>query len=762
MSEEYGTQMFDGARAYTVEVGGKPLTIETGILAAQAGGAVTVRYGDTVILATATMSKDLRPDINFFPLTVEFEERLYAAGRIPGSFQRRESRPSEDAILIGRLVDRSLRPLFPKGFVNDVQVILTVIASDGEHLMEPIAIVAASAAVAISDIPWGGPVGGATVGFVDGEFIINPTAEQMENSSLDLQVAGTHDNIMMVEAGAHEFPEDMMLDALKLGHDSILPVVALINQMVAEVGKSKYDSYAVVLPSDELKSEVSSLAYEKIVAALAGGLGKHALKDALAEAKSEVKTAFAERVEAGLVNGGLLSDAWESVLKKATRARILNEGLRPDGRETRTIRPISVQVGRIPRVHGSGLFMRGETHVLSIATLGTPGDAQKLDGLSPAMSKSYMHHYNFPPYSTGEAYAMRGPKRREIGHGALAERALVPVIPENYPYTLRVVSEAVSSNGSTSMGSVCGSTLALMDAGVPISAPVSGIAMGLVQDMETGAYQILSDIQGMEDALGDMDFKVAGTEHGITALQMDLKIKGLDFEILRQAMEQAREGRMHILGKMLEVLSAPRENLSPYAPRILTLHIDPEKIGKLIGPGGKMVRSLQETYGVKIDIEESGTVYVSGEGQAAEDCRDAIASMMEEVGLGKIYTGRVVRVEPYGAFVNILPGVDGLVHISQLADYRVAKVEDVANVGDELTAMVIDIDGQGKVRLSRQAVLEGWTVEEAQSKDRGGRPSGGGGDRGPRRDDRGGSRNGGDRGPRRDDRGGGRGGYNNR
>jgi polyribonucleotide nucleotidyltransferase len=443
MSEEYGTQMFDGAKAYTVEVGGKPMTIETGILAAQAGGAVTVRYGDTVILATATMSKDLRPDINFFPLTVEFEERLYAAGRIPGSFQRRESRPSEDAILIGRLVDRSLRPLFPKGFVNDVQVILTVIASDGEHLMEPIAIVAASAAVAISDIPWGGPVGGATVGFVDGEFIINPTAEQMENSSLDLQVAGTGDNIMMVEAGAHEFPEDMMLDALKLGHESILPVIEVINQMVAEVGKAKYDSYAVVLPSDELKSEVSALAYDKIVAALAGGLGKHALKDTLAETKSEVKAAFADRVaEGAMVNGGLLSDAWESVLKKATRTRILNEGLRPDGRDTHTIRPISVQVGRVPRVHGSGLFMRGETHVLSIATLGTPWRCTEARwSFSRRQQDAICTITTSRPTAPAKPMPCADPSAARLATAHLAERALVPVIPENYPYTLRVVSE---------------------------------------------------------------------------------------------------------------------------------------------------------------------------------------------------------------------------------------------------------------------------------------------------------------------------------
>ena len=748
-------QLFDGAQVFTAEMGGKTLTIETGVLGHQAGGAVTVRLGDTVILATATMSKDIRPDINFFPLTVEFEEKLYAAGRIPGSFQRRESRPSDDAILLGRLVDRPLRPLFPKGFVNDVQVILTVLSSDSEHLMDPLAIIAASAAVHISDIPWNGPVGGASVGFVDGEFIVNPTASQMENSSLDLQVAGTRDNILLVEPGAAEFPEDMMLEALKLAHESMIPVIDVIDQMRAQLGKQKFSDFVPALPSEEVMAEVNNMAYDKVTAALAEGSGKHELKDALSAIKDEVKVAFVERVLAGAVSKNIVSDAYDAVMKKATRRRILDLGLRPDGRESETIRPISVQVGRLPRVHGSGLFMRGETHVLSIVTLGTPGDAQRLDTLQPGDSKRYMHHYNFPPYSTGEAYPMRGPKRREIGHGALAERALLPVIPEDFPYTLRVVSEVMSSNGSSSMGSVCGSTLGLMDAGVPITAPVSGIAMGLVQDMETGAYRILSDIQGMEDSLGDMDFKVAGTEHGITALQMDLKIKGLDFDILRQAMEQAKAGRMFIMGKMLEVLSEPRTEMSPFAPRILTLHIDPEKIGKLIGPGGKMIRSLQEQFGVKIDVEEDGTVFVSGEGITAERAKEAISGMMEEVALGRIYTGRVVRVEPYGAFVNIMPGVDGLVHISQLADYRVGKVEDVANVGDELTAMVIDVDGQGKVRLSRQAVLEGWTVEEAQSKDRGGRSSGG--DRGG---DRGGRSGGGDRGPRRDNRSGGNsGGY---
>lgn len=741
-------QLFDGAQVFTTEMGGRTLTIETGVLAAQAGGAVTVRYGDTVILATATMSHDVRPDINFFPMTVEFEERLYAAGRIPGSFQRREGRPADAAILIARLVDRPLRPLFPKGFVNEVQIIMTVLSSDNENLMGPLAIIAASAALHISDIPWSGPIAGATVGFVDGEFVVNPTATELEHSSLDLTVAGTGDNILMVEAGAREIPEDMMLDALKLAYEAIVPVIGVIEEMRNQLGKEKVTDYSVSLPSEEVSNEVAQLATEKVTAALAAGHGKHDLADATSAIKDEVKAHFAERIEAGEVSSGHVSDAFSAVMKAATRKRILEESTRPDSRTPTEIRPISVQVGRLPRVHGSGLFMRGETHVLSVATVGTPGDAQRLDSLQPGTEKRYFHHYNFPPYSTGEAYPMRGPKRREIGHGALAERALLAVIPEDYPYTLRVVSEAVSSNGSTSMGSVCGSTLALMDAGVPITAPVSGIAMGLIQDQETGAYKVLSDIQGLEDALGDMDFKVAGTEHGITALQMDLKIKGLDFEILRQALEQAKEGRMYILGKMMDIIPEARLQMSEYAPRILSTNIDPEKIGKIIGPGGKIVRGLQEQYGVKIDINDDGTIYISGEGSQAEQALEEVESMTEEVEIGKIYTGTVVRVEPFGAFLNILPGVDGMVHISQLADYRVDKVEDIANLGDELTAMVIDVDN-GKVRMSRQAVLEGWSVEEAKSRDRGGSRGGRGGDRRNGRDrDRGGRRDR-DRGGRR-------------
>ncbi len=741
-------RLFEGARVYNTTLGDKEISIETGILAQQAGGAVTVRCGDTVILATATMDRGVRPGINFFPLTVDFEEKLYAAGRIPGNLFRREGRPSEQAILLCRLVDRPLRPLFPKGMRNEVQVILTALSSDNEHLIDPLAIIAASAALAISDIPWSGPVGAASVAYVDGEMIVNPTAADMELSTLGLQVAGTADNILMVEAGADELPEEIMLDGLRLAYEAMQPAIQTIEQMQADLGKEKFTDYPVFEAAESTVEIVSQMARDKVNAAVFETTDRTERKTRLAEIKADTMESLAEQIAAGEVEASDADDTLDSLYKDAVRRQILDQSVRPDGRDPQTVRPIQVQVGNIPRVHGSGLFMRGETHVLTIATLGTPGDAQRLYTLQPEDEKRYIHHYNFPPYSTGEAYPMRGPKRREIGHGALAERALQPVIPDEFPYTLRLVSEAVSSNGSTSMGSVCGSTLALMDAGVPIDAPVSGIAMGLVQDQETGDYVVLSDIQGVEDHLGDMDFKVAGSSHGITALQMDLKIKGLDFEILRIALEQARQGRLHIMEKMLDVLPESREELSPYAPRILTVTVDPEKIGKIIGPGGKTVRALQERYEVKIDIDDDGSVFISGlNGLAAEEARREIESLTEEVEIGKIYTGQVVRVEAYGAFVNLLPGVDGLVHISQLADYRVNNVEEIANVGDELTTMVIDIDPAGKIRLSRQAVLEGWSAEEARERDRGGRRGGGGGGGGGR--DRGG-RGGRDRGRERD------------
>ena len=719
-------RLFEGAQVYNTKLGEKEVSIETGILAQQAGGAVTVRCGDTVILATATMDRGVRPGIGFFPLTVDFEEKLYAAGRIPGNLFRREGRPSEQGILLCRLVDRPLRPLFPKGLRNETQVILTALSSDGEHLIDTLAIIAASAALSLSDIPWAGPVGAASVAYVDGELVVNPTASEMELSTLGLQVAGTADNILMVEAGASELPEDIMLDGLRLAYESMQPAIQTIQQMQAELGKEKYTDYPVFAAAERTVEEVNQLARDKVHAAVRETTDRNDRKVRLTEIRAETLEALAEPINAAEVDARDVDDTLDNLFKEAVRRRILDERVRPDGRDPETVRPIQVQVGNLPRVHGSGLFMRGETHVLTIATLGTPGDAQRIYTLQPEDDKRYIHHYNFPPYSTGEAYPMRGPKRREIGHGALAERALQPVIPDEFPYTLRLVSEAVSSNGSTSMGSVCGSTLALMDAGVPIDAPVSGIAMGLVQDQDTGQYVVLSDIQGVEDHLGDMDFKVAGSGHGITALQMDLKVKGLDFEILRIALEQARQGRMHIMEKMLEVLPEAREELSPYAPRILTVNVDPEKIGKIIGPGGKTVRALQERYEVKIDIDDDGSVFISGQnGLAAEEARREIESLTEEVEIGKIYTGQVVRVEAYGAFVNLLPGVDGLVHISQLADYRVNTVEEIANVGDELTTMVIDVDPAGKIRLSRQAVLEGWSAEEARDRDRGGRRGGG-------------------------------------
>ncbi len=738
-------QLFDGAKVYKTHLGDKEISIETGVLAAQAGGAVTVRCGDTVLFATATGSKETRPGIGFFPLTVDFEEKLYAAGRIPGSFFRREGRPSEQAILLCRLVDRPLRPLFPKGFRNDVQIIISSLSSDGQHLMDPLAIIAASAALAISDIPWDGPVGAASVGYVDGKFVVNPTAEDMTKSVLGLQVAGTEDNILMVEAGAHELPEDLMLEALNLAYESMQPVISTIKQMQAEIGKAKWDNYQIFLPSAELKKEVQALVGDAVREMVMEGPARADRKDRTHELEAQVKAHFAGRVESGEITPENLNEAFGGVVKEGMRRHVLDNNIRIDGRSPQEIRPISVQVGRIPRVHGSGFFIRGETHVLTIATLGTPGEAQQLDTLQPGEEKRYMHHYNFPPYSTGEAYPLRGPKRREIGHGALAERALLAVIPEDFPYTLRLVSEVMSSNGSTSMASVCASTLALMDAGVHIDAPVAGIAMGLIQDVnDASSYAVLSDILGTEDHLGDMDFKVAGSAHGITALQMDMKIQGLDFNILRQALQQAREGRMHILGKMLEVLAEPRSQMSEFAPRILTIHINPEKIGKIIGPGGKTIRAIQDEYKVKVDVNDDGTVFISGtDGVGAERAKREIESLTEDVEVGKIYTGQVVRTEPYGVFLNIIPGVDGLIHISQLADYRVGTVEEIAKVGDELTAMVIDVDPSGKVRLSRQAVLENWTAEEAHDRDRGGsRGGGGGGDRGGDRGGRGGDRGG--------------------
>ena len=713
---------------FTATLGDKVVTIETGKLALQAGGAVTVRSGDTLLLVTATMSHIAREGIDFFPLTVDFEERLYAAGRIPGSFFRREGRPTESAILTMRLTDRPIRPLFPKGLRNDVQIIITPLSQDEENQADILAIIGASAALTISDIPFAGPVGAVRVGYTDGTLVINPTVSQMETSALDLRLAGTADALLMVEAGANEVSEAVMLDALRQGHEAIQDTIRVQNEMREAVGKPKCD-----FESHELPEEVYTFVYqqvgERLPEAIYGAADKHDFYERTGALKDEMIAQYTQ-AENGEWDEKVLGEAFNEVLRDIVRKRTIEEGVRADRRDTRTIRPLSAEVGLLPRTHGSGLFTRGETQVLSVATLGTPREEQTLDDLSPDETKRYIHHYNFPPYSTGETRPLRGPRRREIGHGALAERALLPVLPDEaeFPYTVRVVSEALSSNGSTSMASVCGSTLSLMDAGVSIKAPVAGIAMGLM--MADGRYQILTDIQGLEDHLGDMDFKVAGTREGITALQMDIKIVGISYEIMTEALEQAKEARLQILDTIAAAIPEPRAEMSPYAPRMTILHVSPDKLGAVIGPGGKTVRSIQETCDVRVDIEDDGTIYIaSASGPNAEKAQRMIEELTEEAEIGRIYTGRVVRTTDFGAFVEILPGTDGMVHISQLADSRVEKVEDVARVGDEIMVMVTDISPDGKIRLSRQAVLEGWTAEQAREADSrgGGRRSGGGG-----------------------------------
>ncbi len=732
----YGGPMKPENHRYETVVGDKTVVIETGKLAMQANGAVTVRLGDTMVFAAATMSKEAREGIDFFPLRVDYEERMYAGGRIPGSFFRREGRPSEEATLTARLVDRPLRPLFPKDLRNDVQVVLYSISADEENPIDILAINAASAALMISDIPWDGPVGAVRIGYIDGEFVVNPTFPELEKSALDLRIAGTRDAILMVEAGANEVPEEVMVEALAFGHQALQPMIDIQEKMAAELGKPKR-AYTPFVVEESLVAQIEGMVADRIRQLLETPHTKAEFNDGIDTLKNEVLEALAGE-DATLALP--VKVAFEDVLKKIVRSRILNEGIRPDGRGTTDIRPIWCEVDISPRAHGSGLFTRGETQVLTLATLGTPREAQEIDGLTPTESKRYIHHYNFPPFSVGEVRPMRGASRREIGHGALAERALLPVIPseEEFPYTLRLVSEVLSSNGSTSMASVCGSTLALMDTGVPIKAPVAGIAMGLIK--EGDRYAVLTDIQGMEDHLGDMDFKVAGTEKGITALQMDIKIAGITKEIMRQALAQAREARLFILGKMLEVIPEPRPHLKPHAPHMIVVRIPVDKIGAIIGPGGKTIRGLQEETNTKIDIMEDGLVYIASPDMAgANQARERIEALTETPEVGRIYTGKVVRVTDFGAFVEILPNTDGMVHISQLDTEPVRRVEDVVRVGDEITVMVTNIDPTGRIRLSRQAVLEGWTVEEAQAHDKPNRSRGGsrgGSNRGGRRDNR--------------------------
>ncbi|HLZ55456.1 MAG TPA: polyribonucleotide nucleotidyltransferase [Ktedonosporobacter sp.] len=710
-------------------IGGRVMSIETGRVAEQASGAVLVRYGDSVILATVVGSDEPREGIDFFPLTVDVEERMYAAGKIPGGFIKREGRATEHAILASRLTDRPLRPLFPKGYRNDVQIVITVLSADQENDTDIMGIVGASAALTISDVPFSGPVGAVRVGYLDDQLVINPLSSQIEQSKLELSIAGTSDAVMMVEAGAKELPESVMLEAVRFGHEAMQDIIKMQEKLAQAVGKPKR-SFTPPTVDEELRAKVAAFVLPRFEAAV-NHPNKAARSEALGQVQDELVAEFSTQYPERLKE---VMSFYEKELKSYVRNNILDNGARPDGRDLKTIRPISCEVGLLPRTHGSALFTRGQTQVLSVATLGSPGEEQTLDGLGLSESKRFMHHYNFPPYSTGESKPLRGPGRREIGHGALAERAIAAVIPaqSEFPYTIRVVSDILSSNGSSSMGSVCGTTLALMDAGVPIHAPVAGVAMGLVtgEGERAGKWVVLSDIQGIEDALGDMDFKVAGTADGVTALQMDIKVKGITYEIMGKAFEQAREGRMFIMEKMLDSIDAPREELSEYAPRIQTIKINPDKIGAVIGPGGKMIRKIQEESGAKIDIEDDGSVNISAtSGEAMQHAMDAVRALTEEVEVGRIYTGTVRRLVDFGAFVEILPGKEGLVRTSQLADYQVMRPEDVVSVGDEITVMVIEVDGQGRVNLSRRAALSGEMPSQAElDSERG--PSRGGPSRG--------------------------------
>lgn len=713
-----------------VEVGGKALIFESGKLAGLADGAVTVRYGDTLLLATAVASKAPREGIDFFPLTVDFEEKLYAAGKIPGGFIKREGRPSEHAILSSRLTDRPLRPLFPKGFRNDVQVVINVLSADQENDPDVIGICGASAALMISDIPFNGPVAAVRVGYVNDTFVINPTESELKYSDLDLVVAGTRDAVMMVEAGAQELPESVMLEAVRRGHDAMQAIIDLQERIAAAIGKPKR-AFKVYVVDQNLKDEVAAESREALRGALYTA-EKQEREEGVEAVRQALVAHFADRIAAGQVSEKELGEAFQSEIKLLTRNRILDEGIRPDLRDLVTIRPISCEVGLLPRPHGSGLFTRGQTQVLTICTLGPGNDEQMIDDITAETKKRFLHHYNMPPFSTGEAKPLRSPGRREIGHGALAERSLAAVVPgeEEFPYVIRLVSEALSSNGSTSMASVCGSTLALMDAGVPITAPVAGVAMGLIT-RDDGKYAVLTDIQGLEDALGDMDFKVAGTADGVTGLQMDIKVKGITFEIMDQALQQANTARLFILDRMLEVMQEPRQHLSPFAPRIVKVQINPEKIGALIGPGGKVIRRIQDECQVTIEVQDDGTVLIATNNQENSDAAVAqVRAITQDVEVGQVYEGTVKRVIAIGAFVEILPGKEGLVHISQLASTRVEQVEDVVSVGDKLRVKVVEVDGQGRVNLSHKATLPGF--EDMQVPPRGERrpPSGGfGGDR---------------------------------
>ena len=691
-------------KTYTMDFAGYPLSFNFGHYAEQADGSVLVRMGDTAVLVNVCASDTPREGVDFFPLAVDFEEKQYAVGKIPGGFIKREGRPTEKATLTCRLIDRPLRPLFPKGMRNDVQVVATALSVDTNIPPEIPAMLGSSIALCVSDIPWAGPTGSVHVGMVDGKFILMPNEEQRAASKISLYVAGTKDAIMMVEAGAKEVSEDVMLDAILFAHEAIKELVAFQEKIVAEIGKPKRD-FPLNVTGEDITAAVREYAYDKAKWSF-DTFDRAERQQREEQVKAETIEHFADIFPG---RDAEVADALYYLNKEVMRKKIIEQGIRPDGRGVTEIRPIWCEVGVLPRVHGSAVFTRGQTQALTVTTLGSTSEGQVLDGLSNEESKRYIHHYNMPPYATGEAGRMKAPGRREIGHGALAERALEPVIPseEEFPYALRLVSEILSSNGSSSMASVCGSTLSLMDAGVPIKAPVAGVAMGLIKDDKSDKVVVLSDIQGLEDFLGDMDFKVAGTMNGITAIQMDIKIKGIDRAILSQALRQALEGRLHILGIMLECLPAPRTKMSPYAPKIISFNINPDKIREVIGPGGKMINKIIAETGVKIDIEDDGRVAIATpDEEAAAKARRIIEGIAKDVEVGEVYHGKVVRIlSTMGAFVELLPGKDGLLHISKLANERVEKVEDVLNIGDEVEVKVSEIDSQGRVNLIRNDIV---------------------------------------------------------
>ncbi len=729
-------------KTYTTMLGGRELSIETGKLAKLVSGSVTVRYGDTMLLVTAQAS-DTQSKLDFLPLTVEFEERHYAVGKIPGSFHRREGRPGEKAILSARITDRQIRPLFPKGYRHETQVIITVVSADGQNAPDVLGPVGASAALSLSDIPWAGPTACVRVGQVDGQFVVNPTVEQLSRSRMDLVVAGTKDAVMMVECGAQTASEDDLVAAIEFAHAEMQGVIGLIETMRAELGQEKFNFVAAAGPSVDYVPEMAERA---LAAGLRDALLTPKKKDRSARTKAVRNAVIEAMVPDAAAEGAeekiaALKDAYSKVEKQELRRLILEDDLRADGRNSRTVRPIWIEARALPRAHGSAIFTRGETQVLGVTTLGTERDEILIDDLTEETGDKFLLHYNFPPYSTGEVKRMGGQSRREVGHGNLAKRAIRAVLPsfEEFPYVIRLVGDVLESNGSSSMATVCAGILSLMDAGVPIKAPVAGVAMGLV--MEGERYRVLTDILGMEDALGDMDFKVCGTAEGVTALQMDIKVGGITPAIMREALAQAREGRLHILGKMAEVLAAPRAELSPTAPRIVSMKINPELIGKVIGPGGKQVREL-EAMGAQVTIEEDGTIRIfSADAAAAQAVQARIAGLTKEAKVGEEFHGTVVKTAAFGAFVNLFPGQDGMLHISQISEERVNAVEDVLNVGDKLHVKIVNIDDRGKIDLVRPE-LEGKVAPRAPREPR----SGDRGDRGPRRDfgDRG------DRGPRRE------------